>query len=474
MPNPLYPVLALALACAGSASRPDPARTAPIDSASLVRLVDSVIPAGMRGERIPGVAFVLVQQGRILVAKGFGSPDLASGRAVDPARTLFPIASISKVFTATALMQLVDQGKVALDRDVNQYLVSAKVPATYPEPVTPWHLLTHTAGFDELRDRLVRDSADLMPLGRFLSNRLIRVRRPGELTSYSSFGMALAGLLVEDVSHQPFEQYLREHLWEPLGMTRTSIAVPASRNADRATAYEKEGDKLVPIPWEIYQTPPTSSIVSTAEDMARFMIAHLQNGKLGNARILSDSAAALMHRQRITLHPLLPGWALGFQVDDANGHRILEHGGDIGGFSSLLTLLPDQGIGFFIVNHLEGSNLRFNLRKAILDRYFPDRRSLTVPTPDPNASGRLARFAGTYRASAWCHTCPAGEGFVQDFEVTVDHDGALSIWDSRWVEVSPLYFVRADGKSRLGFAEDRTGRVFGLTRGSWRVLERVK
>jgi CubicO group peptidase (beta-lactamase class C family) len=446
---------------------------APIDSTGLAALVDSVFAAGMTRERIPGAAFMLVQNGRVVLAKGFGKADVASGRLVRPDRTIFPIASISKVFTATAVMQLVDHGRIDLDADVNRYLTSARVPPTYPQPVTVTHLLTHTAGFDELPGRRVRTAAEVVPLGRFLGDRLIRVHPPGEITSYSTYGMALAGLLVQDVSGVPFEEYLRRHIWERLGITRTFITVPSALRGDLATAYELEGEELVPVPYEVYQTPPTSSIVSTVEDMGRFMIAHLQNGRYGDARILSDSAAINMHRQHVTMHRLVPGWALGFQVDDANGRRIIEHGGDIGGFSALMTLLPDEGVGIFVVHHLEGHNLRFDVRRAVLDRYFPDQRPLSVPTPRPSAAARLARFAGTYRASIFCHSCPGGGPNVQDFEVKANDDGTITVWDARWIEVSPLYFVRADGRARIGFAEDASGRIMAATAGSWRVLERM-
>ena len=446
---------------------------APIDSTELAALVDSVFAAGMTRERVPGAAFVFVQDGRVVLAKGFGKADVASGRLVRPDRTIFPIASISKVFTATAVMQLVDRGRIDLNADVNQYLTSARVPPTYPQSVTAAHLLTHTAGFDELPGRRVRTAAELVPLGRFLRDRLVRVHAPGEVTSYSSYGMALAGLLVEDVSGEPFEEYLKRHIWKPLGMSRTFITVPSALRLDLATAYELEGEALVPVPYEVYQTPPTSSIVSTAEDMGRFMIAHLQDGRYGDARILSVNAATRMHRQHATMHPLVPGWTLGFQADDGNGRRIIEHGGDIGGFSALMTLLPDEGVGIFVVHHLEGRNLRFDVRRAILDRYFPDRRPLRVPTPQPGTAERLHRFAGTYRANIFCHSCPDGGPNVQDFEVKTNDDGTITVWDARWVEVSPLYFVRADGRARLGFAEDKSGRIVALTAGSWRVLERV-
>jgi hypothetical protein len=311
-----------------------------------------------------------------------------------------------------------------------------------------------------------------MPLGRFLSDRLVRVHAPGEVTSYSSYGMSLAGLIVEDVSDMPFEAYLKRHIWEPLGMKRTSITVPDVANT-LATAYELEDGELTAVPYEIYQTPPVASILSTAEDMGRFMTALLQKGRYGDNRILGEKATDLMLRRRATMHPLLPGWTLGFQENDLNGLRIIEHGGDIGGFSALLTLLPDQRVGFFTIHHLESSNLRFKVRQAILDRYYPDSRELKAPVPDPTTVSRLRRFAGKYRGNIFCHTCPGGGPNVQDFEVEANDDGTISIWGDRWVEISPLYFVSIDGKSRIGFAEDKAGRVIALSAGSWKVLERI-
>jgi CubicO group peptidase (beta-lactamase class C family) len=469
-----------AAACAGQEAGPAPpaarAREDSVESIDPVELgtfVDSVVAVGMEEERIPGAAFVLVQDGHVVLSRGFGSADVDSGREVRPDRTIFPFASISKLFTATAIMQLMDQGLVDLDADVNRFLHSVRVPQTYPEPITVSDLLTHTSGLDELPGRRVERTSDLVPLASFLEDRLIRVHRPGEVTSYSSYGMALAGLLVEDVSGEPFEAYLRHHIWEPLGMSRTSITVPPAISADLATAYELEGDTLVPVPFELYQTPPASSIVGTADDMARFLIANLQSGRYGDARILSESAAADMQRQHATVHPRVPGWALGFQLDDANGRRILEHGGDIGGFSALMTLLPDEGVGFFVVHHLEGGNLRFAVRRAILDRYFPDRRRVTAPTPNPSAAGRLARFAGTYRANAFCHSCPDGGPNVQDFTVKANGDGTITLWDTRWVETSPLYFTSLDGRRHIGFAEDGSGQIVAVSAGAWRVLERI-
>ncbi|HYF38739.1 MAG TPA: serine hydrolase domain-containing protein [Gemmatimonadales bacterium] len=445
----------------------------PIDSANLGRLLDSAMTQGMARDNIPGAAFILVKNGRVVLARGFGYADLESRRAWGPERTIFPIASITKVFTATAVMQLVDEGQIQLDGDVNRYLTSVQVPPTYPQPVTPAHLLSHTAGFDEIPGRQAASPREVIPLGRFLRNRLVRVHRPGELTGYSSYGAALAGLLVQDVSGLSFEDFLQRHIWRPLGMTRTSLRRPEAKDSAFATAYQLEDGKPHAIPYEVYHTPPTAAIVSTLADMARFMASHLHNGRRGTTRILSDTAAEKMHRQYVTMHPRVPGWTLGFQVNYLNGRRIIEHGGDIGGFSSLMTLLPDEGVGFLVVHHLEGGNLRFDIRQLILDRYFPDSIRPQPPRAQPASSEALRRFEGKYRPTIYCHSCRGSGPDFGEFEVTANEDGSISLWDERWFEVSPRYFVSADGRSRIGFAEDSAGRIFALTAGSWRVLERV-
>jgi hypothetical protein len=180
-----------------------------------------------------------------------------------------------------------------------------------------------------------------------------------------------------------------------------------------------------------------------------------------------------MHQTQSTTHPKMPGWTYGFQEDDTNGLRILEHGGDIAGFGSLLVLLPDEGIGFFIVHHVEGGNLRFEVKQKLLDRYFPDKRPVTIPKAVPDPTGKLKRFAGLYRRNLFCHTCENPLP-VAEVEVTANPDGTITVWDDRWIQTEPLLFVRADGKRKIGFQEGKSRRIIQLSAGSWKVLEKVK
>ena len=349
-------------------------------------LVDSVMRSEMARDSSPGAGVVVVAAGRVVLTATYGYADREARRPFSDS-TIFPIASVTKLFTATALVQLADDGAIDLHRDVNAYLRTIKVPATYPEGVTPEHLITHSGGFDELRGvRQAPNEAAIQPLDAFLRDRLVRIRPPGVMTAYSSFGMALAGLVVQDVSGMPFETYLSRRIWQPLGMTRTFITVPDRVRPFLAAAYERENGTVQRVDYEWYHTTPASSIWSTLPDMGAFISAHLVQGSAGSSPVLSRRAAGTMHRQQATMHPLVPGWAYGFQIAEANGLRIFEHGGDIRGFSSLLVLVPARQFGFFVVSHGEGTDLRFALRQAILD--WLEAPSPPPPPPDaPNQAG---------------------------------------------------------------------------------------
>jgi CubicO group peptidase (beta-lactamase class C family) len=488
----LYSILALMAAwCGGvnaaSAQGPPAPGTHPVlyhpfggavDSAELASFADSLIVAQAAKENIPGAVFLFVQNGKILFQRGYGFANIARNQRVDPDRTIWRIGSISKVFTATAVVQLADRGKLRLTDDVNRYLTRFKVPSTFPEPVTFEHLLTHTAGFDEIRPGTrAETAAGVLSLGDFLSNRLIRLRPPGRTISYSTYGITLAGYLVEQVSGSLFEEYLAREIWRPLGMTRTNIVVPDSLKRDLAQGYEYDKGANVPAEWEWYHTTPASSINATAADMGRFIIAHLQNGAYAGARILSARAAADMHRQHVTSHPGLAGFAYGFYEAFVNGERLLEHGGNVEGFSAQLTLIPARGIGFFIASQHEPAQLRDVVQTALLDHYF---RPVTPPGPPVPMRGyreRTPRFAGTYELNQFCHSCGPDRREYPRIQVTANPDGTISITGNPkpLVEVQPLLFRRIDGAGgAAAFREDASGRVTLLAGDSWIVFERIK
>ena len=423
--------------------------------------VDSVMRREMQRDGIPGAAFVFVRDGRVVYMKGYGVADDASGRPVDPERTIWRIGSITKTFTATAVMQLVERGQVQLQADVNDYLAGVRVPATYPLPVTVADLLMHTAGFDEIRPGThAASEREVLPLAAFLGPRLVRVRPPGSTIVYSTYGMTLAGLLIEEVTHERYDEYVRKHVTAPLGMTRTMIAVPEALHGDVAVGYERKNGALVAQPWEWYHTTPASSLNSTAADMARYLIAHLRS-------------QPEMLRQQHTMDARMPGVTLGFFEDYVGSLRVVEHGGNMAGFSAQLTMIPDDRAGFFIVHHFEGSHLRDNVKEEILRKLYPAARTRKpVPPPPADFAARAAAFAGRYVPMTSCHSCqPRSASMI--LEVTAEGD-ALRFSGKRWIEVAPLAFVREDGTGIIVFRTDEKGEVATMLPGGFWSFEKVR
>ena len=347
------------------------------------------------------------------------------------------------------------------------------MPAQGHPPITLAQLLAHTGGLDELPGRQFDPRKGRRPsLGEFLKDRLVRYRDPGVYTAYSSYGIALAGVAVEDVSGLTYEEYVRKRILEPCAMNSSRFMQRPGDEKGVATPYEIEDGRATPMAYEWYITTPTSSLVATAPDMARFAMLHLANGRCGGQQILSESLARAMRTQQATIHPAVPGWGYAFQLDVDNDRQLAEHGGDIGGFSALLTLIPQEQTAFFIVNHGEGGDLRFRVKRALLDALYPATEQRVVPKPDPAQSPRLREFAGRYRSSLACHTCRDVDR-NQDFELTAGNDGTLQLWGQQWVPLERDLFVRADGERLLGFARDKAGRIATVSGGSWRVADRL-
>jgi CubicO group peptidase (beta-lactamase class C family) len=455
-----------------------PQQEGPTDPAELEAFLDAFFAEQMEALHIPGAVVVFVKDGEVFLAKGYGFADLENQKPVDPAQTLFRAGSVSKLFTATAIMQLAEQGRLNLDDPVNQYLQDFQLEDNYPAPVTIANLLTHTGGFDEkLTGMGTWDPAELIPLGEYLAaNMPPRVMPPGDQISYSNHGYALAGYLVEEISGLPFAQYVDENIFQPLGMNRSSFEepMPARLAPDMAIGYVYGIGTYQPVPLDHLNVAPAGSLYATGTDMARFMIAHLQNGRHQETRILEENTAQEMHRQQFTHHPQLAGWAYGFYEHVENGQRAIAHGGDITGFSSLLFLLPDENMGFFVsfntsVSPLAGGgDPRGELVSQFLDHYYPAPEPPISPTTATTVTD-LQRFNGNYRWNRYARTT-LEKGLppipMLQFHVTANDDGTLAVTPpigmgepTQWTAVEPLLFQTVDGDGYMAFREDKDGRI---------------
>ena len=466
----------------GRNGSPASSQQGPTDPAELEAFLDELLASEMEEYHIAGAAISVVKDGKIFFAKGYGYADLEKRFPVDPEQTVFHIGSVGKVFTWTAVMQLAEQGKLDLDADVNTYL-DFHIPDTYPQPITLKHLMTHTAGFEDLYfENFTWDADGLMPVGEWLASHIpARVRPPGEVAAYSNYGAELAGYIVARASGQPYEQYLQEHIFGPLGMAHSTaeFPVPPDLRAHAALGYwDMEGDlQAVPeIPDDyLGQTAmaPAGGHMSTVTDVARFMIAQLENGHYSDAdipegRILKENTVQQMQTTLYTPDPRLLGTAYGFFDFSDNGQRTLGHSGATLGFNTLLLLLPDQDLGVFVAYNNDNTGeltlQHFGFQRAFFDHYYPAPAAEPIQLPTDFAK-RAGRFTGLYRTTRSAYTTfeKIGNLMSPPIEISDPGDGSLLFRDHgvevRMVEVEPLYFRQIDGPFGMVFREDDRGRI---------------
>jgi len=459
------------------------------DPKELEAFLDPIFAERMEKSHIPGAVISVVKDGKIIFTKGYGVADIEKKTPVVPDQTIFRIGSITKVFTALAVVQQSDRRKIKLTDDVNKYLTGAKVPNTFPQPITFHDLLTHSSGLDDIGPgRHTDDENKVVPLGEFLKTRIVRHAPPGEIISYSTYSTILAALAVEQITKTPFTAYLQKNIFEPLGMNRTSIqAVKSEYKQDLATGYVYDKNIYQKLPFEWSHTYPAGSINSTATDMARFMIANLQMGAIDGKRILSGKAAREMQATQFRNHPKIPGWAYGFQETEQNGLRLIEHGGSNGdGYSALMMLVPEKNLGIFVACNIErGGALAEGVKNKFLDRYFPLQKKKEMPQTKNPAPSALREFAGKYRSIIYCHACLLNTSYLPPnttyppptaFEVKVTDDGMLSILGTTWKQIEPMLLVRVDGetagRSLLGFKKNSKGEIAYMFQNSLRVFEK--
>jgi CubicO group peptidase (beta-lactamase class C family) len=458
----------------------------PTDPREVEAFIDQLMSDLMVVNQAPGGAIAIVKDGQLLLAKGYGYADLERQIPVVADSTIFRTASVSKTLTWTAVMQLVEQGKVDLDSDVNSYLHSFQIPATYAQPITLRHLMTHTAGFEDQigNGKLYASEATYQALSDFLADNIpARIFPPGEVVAYSNYGSALAGEIVAEVSGEPFETYMAHHILEPLAMTHSSFQqpLPPEMAQAAATGYTA-GDDGVPQagPFEFMLVRPAAALSSTVTDMAHFMIAHLQNGRYENAQILEATTAQTMHQQAYAFNAQVPGLTLGFGEYRRNGWRLLFHSGTTELSQSLLALMPEQNMGIYLaLNSTGGVGHRLNLLNAVLDHYYPASLPATE-APLAGIDSEAARFAGRYilsrRAESNIDKLAAAVQVVVSVSVNADNTLSVSAFKNsqgeplRWMAIEPLLFQEVGGQGRLAFRMNENGRVTAMFNGDQPIV----
>lgn len=464
---------AMLLWLAGSAAATERPITADggngFDSPAVAAFIDSLFPAQLAEHRVPGGVIVIVHADSIALARGYGYADVAQQRPVDPATTLFRVASLAKLFTTVAILQLGEQGRLNLRSDIAPYLGDLQIRRRFDAPVTLAQILTHTSGFEnsDIGDA-ARSADEVIPLADFVANRMTQqTLPPGQFMLYSNHAFTLGGYIIQQISGLPYAEYMQHHVLNPLQMRHSSFVqpLPAVLQPHLATGYAGKDTGFVALPLDFSNVVPADGLLASGLDMAHFMIACLNQGRFDGAQVLSPAMLDTMLQQQFTYHPRLPGRAFGFVEDYIAGDprlRLLRHTGGQLGFTCELILYPAERLGIFIALNRRLSRVRSAIVGQFARRFYPVVPDTAAPQPPLEFADRASRFTGDYRFIGYVRGTIeklaqfAGGGI---YPVRATQDGTLSLWSDELVEVGPRLFRWRDRGGYIAFGEVADGTI---------------
>lgn len=380
----------------------------PSDPAEIEKFADSLLndPAFQNRLQGAGAVFTMVGDGKVLLNKGYGYADIETQTPVDADHTLFPIASVTKTVTTAAILQKVEKGELDLKQDVQAYMNGVTLPNETGVPVTIENLLTHTSGFNYGEGVMnIGDDPELWEsLGTYIERSMPTVvREPGTSYRYDNFGFQLLGYILEEIDGQPYEDTLKQNIFEPLGMDNSGFSRDTQTISRMASAYDAQGQ-----PIEIYDkglSPGLSTsggMLSTGSDMANFMLAMLGEPGEDGKRFLQSDTLANMQSVQFSMSNELPNSAYGFEYSFRELHNdeaVIGKGGDLPGYHSYLWLLPERGVGGMIMMNTDAYGSQGEVFKAFMDHYYPKPTDTSSSTPSQVAvsSEDLEAYAGIYR-----------------------------------------------------------------------------
>lgn len=452
--------------------------------------VDQYVEGEMRAAHAPGMVITVVYQGEVIVSQGYGLADVETRRPMT-AQTTLRAGSVSKPVTSAGVLQLVAQGEVALDRPVSAYVDDLPLEDQYGPAGTVAQLLTLKGGYaDAVVETHAPTLAEWQPLGQYLEDNLEpRVMPPGKVHSYNSWEHALLGYMMAKVREKPFDQAMAELLFRPLGMEQSSFSqpLPEAIAANLARGYAYEDGKYEEVPLDYVRLSPGVALVTSGEDMGRFMLALLNGGKVDGAQVLApQTVSGMLHRQE-EVHPYSRGRTYGLSEITLEGRQVLYHDGNGIGFGSRMILAPGHGLGIFLsTNHRPlgpdaSSTAAYqfirDLSTALLVRYLPAADEKMAPMEAlADAAERAPSYAGHYRlAGTPQHDFFKLGALLDNVDVEDNGDGTITIGSTRYGEVEPLLFQsKTDPGFFVVFAENGEGEVELLTFGGTNSYQKVR
>jgi CubicO group peptidase (beta-lactamase class C family) len=457
-------VAALALTAGMVSASAAEVQTAPLTEANVSAWLDSYLLPGVHAGDIAGAAVVVVKDGKVLLERGYGMSDVAKRTPVDPKLTLFREGSVSKLLTWTAVMQLVEQGKIDLDADINRYL-DFKIPPRSGNPITMRNLMQHTAGFEAVNGHLLVDDPRVQTYEAWLKNWTPeRIFPAGTTPAYSNYGGTLAGYIVQRVSGEPFDEYIEKHIFQPLDMPHSTFREPLPEGLAPFMSQGYATASQPPHKFELVGPVPVGALTSSADDMAHFMIAHLQDGEYMGHHILRKQTAQLMHNSPLNVLPGIDRMELGFYEMNINGREVIGHTGDTSWFHSAMYLFLNEGVGLFVSFNSQGkagavAKVRTGLFEAFADRYFPgsaESQRVDASTAAAHAKMLVGYWISSERSQS---KFPAVLQLVLGVQPRVSlnakgelvHSGLAATGKPvHLIETSPFVWTDADAHERVG------------------------
>lgn len=450
---------------------PDPLCRLTVDDAAVSRAVSDLVTRQLADQKIAGAVVGVVCGDRTVLLNGYGYADVAQKTPVDPARTMFRLGSLSKMLTSVAVMQLVDAGKLHLDRDVNAYLDFTVPTPRGGLPVTLRRLLTHRAGFEEqFKGQVVAPGAQLAPLGEFLrKNQPVRLFPKADVPAYSNYGFTLAGYIVERVSGEAFAHYVDAHIFKPLGLAHSSFEQPLPHRLSPYLSREYRDAREPAAPDDQYQHVAAAGMSASGGDMTRLTQLLLDSKRLEALHVLSQASYRRLLEPQETAPPGMNRMLLGWMERSVGDIHLVGHSGETLFSRASLVFDPATGFGMFVAYNTPGRGSvppAEALLIAVCKQVFGQ---VSRPIPGRTApGGDLRDVLGTYQASRRSESSfmkflalldqtnvSAGPHDTIVLEGSVQADGKPRLWE----EVGPLRFAALDAPKQVAFERDPDGVV---------------
>jgi CubicO group peptidase (beta-lactamase class C family) len=437
-----------------------------LNASILENYFNEYIPEQIQQYNIPGATILVCSNNSILYSKGYGYSDVDANILVDPAQTIFPMGSMSELFTWTALMQLYEQNILDLNKDIREYLVNTSIILTsqYNTSITTMNLMGHAAGFeDNVIGEEAMSSGTVLDLESYLAKHSpYQLYDPGTVMAYSNYGATLGGFLVELLTNQSFPEYINQNLFQPLNMSSSIFGNMHEINENLATGYIRNNDEIVETSPFYLNIIPAGGLFSTATDMSKFMQAQLNSGSYNNKSILSNETITFMHQPHFNMDTQSTGWAHGFMTKKFHNLTWIGHEGDISGYTSDLNLFLDDNFGIFITYNSGGQE---DAREQLLFDFITEFFSLSEVQmlTSPNISRTdLRRFKGDYRTMRRVDSniMRIYHLLTEDLSFSINSNGFLVLDDRiTFAYISDLRFRAVDADYYIEFIEDEEGTI---------------